>query len=103
MEQQDVTRVCKVCGREMDIENFHKTAWGYTHVCKECVKENRKKNKDSKALMADCERKIEEARQETLKDIPARDLMAELYRRGFDGELSYTHTEKRTIDISKIR
>lgn len=103
MELQDVTRVCKVCGKEMDLENFHKTAWGYTHVCKECVKANRQKNKDAKAMLEDAERRIEEAKQATLETIPARDLMAELHRRGFDGVLEYDYREKRKIDISKIR
>ena len=30
------TKVCKKCGRELPLEQFHKNLWGYTQVCKEC-------------------------------------------------------------------
>ena len=30
------TKVCKKCGRELPLEQFHKNRWGYTQVCKEC-------------------------------------------------------------------
>ena len=92
-----------MCGKELDIDKFHKTAWGYTHVCKECVNKKRQAAKDKKSLLEEAERKIEEARQATLENIPARDLMAELHRRGFRGNLEYDYKETRTIDISKIR
>ena len=103
MENQDVTRVCQVCGQELDISQFHKTAWGVTHTCKACVRKKRQENKDKGKLLEEAEKRVQEAINAKLKDIPTRDLMAELYRRGFDGTLSYIHTEKRTIDISKIR
>lgn len=103
MEQKDVTRVCSVCGKEMDISLFHKTAWGVTHTCKACVRKKRQENKDKKMMIQDAEKRIEEAMNATLKEIPARDLMAELYRRGFYGKLTYVYSEERTIDISKIR
>lgn len=103
MELQDVTRVCKECGKELDINQFHKTAWGYTHVCKVCVKNKRKETKDNKARLADCEKMVEEARKARLESIPARDLMAELHRRGYDGILEYTRPVTDKIDISKIK
>ncbi len=39
MEKENTTpttKVCKVCGRELPLEQFHKNRWGYTQVCKEC-------------------------------------------------------------------
>lgn len=35
-KETPTTKVCKKCGRELPLEQFHKNRWGYTQVCKEC-------------------------------------------------------------------
>jgi ribosome-binding protein aMBF1 (putative translation factor) len=88
MEQEQETRTCKRCGRELPISEFktHKV-YGHTHVCKECNKAAYGKNKDKAKEIAELKKAIEDARQASLENFSPRELMAELYRRGYEGEL----------------
>ena len=106
------TKVCKVCGRELPLELFHKNRWGYTKVCKECQKEAwaKRKPQDSapvqkyKIIPASQFKKPEPApitpeeveahKQDALLGIlrtaTDQQLAAELTRRGYRGHLTKT-------------
>ena len=92
-----------MCGKQLSIDQFLKTAWGYSHVCKECAKASRQRTKNNKEKLANCEKMVEEARRERIQSFKARELMAELHRRGYEGQLTFTRTVTDTIDISKIK
>ena len=100
MEQE--TKVCKCCGRELPIGSFKKGRWGVVSVCNECDKQHRAENKQSRINRA--KQKIEDVRAENrqlcLNDFTARELMEELFRRGYRGKLEYTETH--TIDLSAL-
>jgi len=106
------TKVCKKCGRELPLEQFHKNRWGYTQVCKECQKEAwaKRKPQDSapvqkyKIIPASQFKKPEPApltpeeveahKQDALLGIlrtaTDQQLAAELTRRGYRGHLTKT-------------
>lgn len=112
------TKVCKKCGRELPLEQFHKNRWGYTKVCKEC---NSRKTSDSVRKVAEArhEKKtapvqeytvkpqeetpkhpiltpeeVEQCKHEALlgllRTVSDQDLAAELTRRGYRGHLTKT-------------
>lgn len=94
MEQE--TKKCKYCGRELPISNFKRTRWGsHTSVCIECDTKHRKETKLAKQKVID-EFKL----KKELADFTARQLMQELARRGYKGQLTFTRTE--TIDITNF-
>lgn len=35
------TKKCKQCGKELQIQEFSKNAYGYTSICKSCNSHNR--------------------------------------------------------------
>lgn len=100
MEQE--TKVCKCCGRTLDISNFKKGRWGVVSVCNECDKQHRAENRQARIDKA--KQKVEDVRAENrqlcLADFSPRELMAELRRRGYEGTLSYVETH--TIDLSTL-
>jgi ribosome-binding protein aMBF1 (putative translation factor) len=100
MEQE--TKVCKCCGRELPMSNFKKGRWGYVSVCMDCDKQHRAENRQTRIDKA--KQKVEDVRAENrqlcLNDFTARELMAELKRRGYEGKLVYTETH--TIDLSAL-
>ena len=100
MEQE--TKVCKCCGRELPIGNFKIGRWGYVSVCMDCDKQHRAENRQARIDKA--KQKVEDVRAENrqlcLNDFTARELMAELKRRGYEGKLVYTETH--TIDLSTL-
>lgn len=109
------TKVCKKCGRELPLEQFHKNRWGYTQVCKEC---NSRKTSDSvkKVVETRHEKKtapvqeytvipdpgrpiitpeeVEQCKHEALlgllRTVSDQDLANELTRRGYRGHLTKT-------------
>lgn len=99
------TKICKVCGKELSIENFSrhpKTSDGYSSICKECMSKlqseghkNRKENK-----MKELKSEAENARAMRLQDFTPRELMKRLKELGYEGTLTYTRIER--IDITKI-
>lgn len=103
MEEQNVaivTKVCKVCGQEKDITEFHKSAWGVTGVCKECVRSKKQASKNDKSNLANAVQLINEAKTQRLEIFTDDELLAEIHRRGYDGVIS--KTEVITKDLSKL-
>lgn len=88
MEQEQETRTCKRCGRELLMSEFkaHKL-YGHTHVCKECFRQARQAKHKQADEIAELKKALEDARQTALGNFSPRELMAELYRRGYEGEL----------------
>ena len=90
------TRICKECGRELPLEMFKTTRWGdKVHVCNDCAAEKYRKSRANNK-----EQKVNKARSLRLEDFSPRELMEELARRGYKGELTYTRIE--TIDITNF-
>lgn len=76
-------KVCKGCGRNLPLSAFalhDKSKDGHMSECKEC-----RRRKSSKA-----------SKGNPLEKFTARELMHELNRRGYDGEISY-------VEVHKIR
>lgn len=100
--EQETVKTCRCCGRELPISNFKKGRWGVVSVCNECDKQHRAENKQSRINRA--KQKIEDVRAENrqlcLADFTPRELMEELFRRGYRGKLEYTETH--TIDLSAL-
>ena len=96
------TKTCKRCGRELPIENYQTARYGLMGVCKECVAAAKRTTSIDRRdnMQRTCNLKVEEARTLRLSQFTPRELMAELYRRGYRGQLEFTHTD--TIDISKL-
>lgn len=96
------TKICTTCCKEMPIEKFRKSRYGRVSVCNECVfkkrMETKESNKAAKALNHDKE--IEDARRLRLSQFTPRELMEELFRRGYEGKLKYTRVD--VIDISNF-
>ena len=96
------TRVCKCCGKELPISEFSKNKFGITSVCKTCNSENRRKAailRHQKEKI-DFKQEVQEAKMLRLSQFTPRELMEELKRRGFDGELTYTEVKK--VKLSEI-
>lgn len=87
MEQEQETRTCKRCGRELPMSEFTRNMHGITHVCKECFRQARQAKHKQADEIAELKKAIEDARQASLENFSPRELMAELYRRGYEGEL----------------
>ena len=67
-KETPTTKVCKKCGRELPLEQFHKNRWGYTKVCKEC---NSRKTSDSVKKVAEARHEKKTAPVQKYKIIPA--------------------------------
>lgn len=100
------TKVCKTCGRELPVENFHKgRANGVEFVmsiCHECWHERqiagRRKAKEKRVTkQIDL---VEDAKRKRLSEFTPRELMLELKRRGYEGELAFVEVHK--IDLSSL-
>ena len=94
------TRICKVCGRELSINEFAKNGMGITHVCKECVANRKRSKREETKQLKQQVQEASNARSLRLKDFTPRELMQELKERGFDGKLKYVRVEE--VDLSKI-
>lgn len=94
------TRICKVCGRELSINEFAKNGMGITHVCKECVTNRKRSKREETKLLKQQVQDAANARNLRLKDFTPRELMQELKSRGFDGKLKYVRVEE--VDLSKM-
>lgn len=97
------TKICKDCGRELPIERFKRSKFGQpVSVCLDCDTRKRRENKEKKRLQAAMDArqlmlKEEEVKSE-LSAYNSRQLMAELARRGYEGELTFVQK----IDITKL-
>ena len=99
MEENEMTKKCSKCGRELPVSEFYKnnrTKDGYCYYCKSCHDESVKK---SKCLKKDVTHKTmsEQPKQVHLNKVYSnpelakfqpRELIAELRARGYSGELS---------------
>lgn len=92
----ELKRVCKVCGRELEIEKFLKTQYGATSVCKECAKKKKAETWAKKKVERNLEQELEDAKSMRLQDFTPRELFAEIKRRGY--EFKATYTEVHTIN-----
>lgn len=96
------TKKCKCCGEEQPIKNFKKGRWGYVSVCMSCDTKHRreKRNERMEAQKQAAEKLVQDKRRLQLCDFTPRELMQELARRGYEGNLTFTHVE--TIDITNF-
>lgn len=93
-------KICRVCGRELEIDKFLVAHGKATDVCKECANKKKAETWAKKRKERNLEQELENAKVMRLQDFTPRQLMSELYRRGYEGTLKYTRIE--TIDISKL-
>lgn len=93
-------RICKQCGKELPLKDFYRNKYGFTNVCKVCANANRSSKRKKKDEVAELKRQLETCRLLRISQFSPRELMAELYRQGYDGTLTYTETH--TVDISKM-
>ncbi len=85
-------RKCRKCGRVLHISNFNenkKSIDGYSHICKECRHEIAVDAKQKKICIPE---------NSPLSAFTPRQLMEELRRRGYKGELTYIQK----IDLEHI-
>ena len=97
------TKKCKCCGRELPLSEFHKTGFGVTNICKECVVKKQKEGRAAKKKERDFEQEIANAKKMRLADFTARDLMEELANRGIDGEMSIPKTTYTKVRLSSFK
>lgn len=93
------TKRCSKCGRVKPIDGFYKNASmkdGLQTHCKECQSEI-SKARSSKPLvsvkpeaLAGVNKRPIEDKNNPLSSFTPRELMQELYRRGYEGELTFT-------------
>lgn len=88
------TKVCKCCGSEKPISEFYKNAWGYTSICSECHKKKAVEGKRRVRELNNIANKLEDARKLRLQDFTPRELMTELKRRGYEGDITYVEVHK---------
>ena len=103
------TKVCKKCGRELPLSDFHKDSrmnGGHKSACKSCfnkyqIQYRAKLRQENKPLIKDAptiEPSIEkELNENNLALIPSRLLISELRRRGYRGELELVTVQKMVI------
>lgn len=86
---------CKKCGRVLDISNFSTNKHskdGYSNVCRECNHKSR--SEGQKKRFGSFEPKGIYDPDNPLSTFTPRQLMEELRRRGYDGELTYVQVIK---------
>lgn len=82
---------CKRCGEEKPVTEFWRNKHGYSDVCRACALVKRV---NTHLAVKD------EKRISVLSEFTPRELMLELKRRGFEGQLTVTETH--IIDLAKI-
>ena len=97
------TKKCKCCGRELPLSEFHKTGFGVTNTCKECVVKKQKEGKAAKKKERDFEQEIANAKKMRLADFSPRDLMEELASRGIEGTMRIPKTTYKEVDLASFR
>lgn len=82
MNDEKLTKVCKVCGSEYPIEYFNKSSNGIGHVsvCKNCDKRNNRSGIP--------ELNVRGLENSPLKNFTPRQLIDELHARGYRGTLT---------------
>lgn len=82
------TKICSKCKRELPLANFNKSAKspdGHQYYCKECKASKKKEDYEKLKLLP---------KLELLATFQPRELIEELRRRGYSGELKCTLTVK---------
>jgi len=92
MEQDKKSCIC--CGQVKTLDHFKLTRWGTrVNVCTECAIQKARDNKIRKQQEEEMAKAREDAkkseRQKMLEQYTPRELMNELARRGYTGELTY--------------
>ena len=92
MEQDK--KSCTCCGQVKTLDHFKMTRWGKrVNVCTECASQKARDNKIRKQQEEEMAKAREDAkkseRQKMLEQYTPRELMNELARRGYTGELTY--------------
>ena len=90
---ENEVKTCKRCGRELPESMFRITRWGHrADICSDCEKAKRAESmeakKKEKEAEAQCKRELK------LCDFTPRELMQELARRGYQGELTFTEGQE---------
>lgn len=103
METNVNFKECKCCGRTLPIYSFKLSRYGdRVSVCTECATKKMRENKEKKRIEEAI--KVREQAQKdaevktTLSSFTPRQLMEELARRGYKGELTYVQK----IDITNF-
>ena len=97
------TKKCKCCGRELSIDHFKKSRWGYpVSVCLDCDKKHREEKRQ--ARIEEQKQKVEDVRAENrqlcLADFTPRELIERLRDLGYTGKLNYVETH--VIDLENL-
>lgn len=107
--------ICDRCGEYFEEQDMTRGRFGIIGICKSCTgkahSEGAKNRKNARAAMeaelqelrievADLKRQLKEVGKHALDACTPRDIMIELYNRGYRGELQYTKVTK--VDISKL-
>ena len=107
--------ICDRCGEYFEEQDMTRGRYGIIGICKSCTgkahSEGAKNRKNVKVAMqnelqelrievAELKRQLQEASKRALDAATPREMMKELYSRGYIGELEYTKVTK--VDISKL-
>lgn len=88
------TKVCKGCGREYPLSEFpihKKSSDGHAHLCKECF--HRRYKERGRGVRA---------KANPLEKFTSREMMRELFARGYRGELTFTETKVHKCNLSQM-
>lgn len=94
------TKVCTDCGKELPITNFRKGRANGTEftmsICKDCWRKRQQEGKEKRKQqqLKEKENEVKDAKAQRLQAFTPRELMQELKRRGYEGELTYTEVHK---------
>lgn len=111
MRQEETTRICSRCGRELPIERFKKIAKGYRVVCDECedaIKAEKKDATDKVEMLLqygtlDEILHLVQHKNDDLAAYEPRQLLEEIKRRGYKwSHMTCTYTVTQEVDYNKI-
>lgn len=92
------TKICKCCGEAKSIADFAKNPLGVTSFCKECMRKKQSEGHKKRSELKKIEEELEHTKDARLSEFTPRELMKELARRGYKGELQYVSVQKISID-----